>query len=412
MAEPTVNRPTDAELAGRHIILGLTGGVACYKSAELCRLLIKAGATVQVMMSKSATEFISTTTMQALSGRSVITNPWQESKQYHMPHIHMSRAADTIMLAPCSANCIARLAQGMADDIVSLTTLARPSNIPLLIAPAMNREMYAHPATQRNLQQVADDGAHVLQADCGEQACGEFGDGRMLEPTALYDRICAILTPKILADRHVLITAGATFEAIDPVRGITNRSSGKMGFALARAAYQAGAHVTLVAGGVHLSTPTGVRRIDVENAEEMLDAVQKYIPRQGIFIATAAVSDWRTAKIAEHKIKKKHSDAPPTLELTENPDILATIANSTAAQKGQLFCVGFAAESENLLANAQAKRLRKNVPLLIANIGTNTFGKDYNAVVLVDAHGSVEYPQTSKRQLAQQLIQDIARRLP
>lgn len=412
MAAPEISLPTDLELANRHIVLGLTGGIACYKSAELCRLLIKAGATVQVMMTESAAEFIGTATMQALSGRSVVTNPWEENSHYEMPHIHMSREADAMVLAPCSANCIARLAQGMADDIVALTALARPSTVPLLIAPAMNREMYAHPATQRNLQQIAADGAQVLQADCGEQACGEFGDGRMLEPAAIYDHICAVLSPKMLENQQVLITAGPTFEAIDPVRGITNRSSGKMGFALARAAYQAGAQVTLIAGPVHMPTPTGVLRIDVESAQEMLDATQQHIPQQGIFIATAAVADWRTAKTAAHKIKKKHSDTPPVLEFVENPDILATVANSEAAQNGNLFCVGFAAESENLLTNAQAKRARKNVPLLVANIGANTFGKDYNTALLVDAHGSKEYPPTSKRQLANQLIQAIAQRLP
>lgn len=411
MAKPTIT-PTDLELAQRHIVLGLTGGIACYKTAELCRLLIKAGASVQVMMTESASQFIGTATMQALSGQAVVTNQWQEHSHYQMPHIHMSRAADAMVLAPCSANCMARLAQGMADDIVTLTALARPPHVPLLIAPAMNREMYVHPATQRNVQQLADDGAQVLQAGCGEQACGEFGDGRMLEPDAIYDHICAALTPKTLAGQAVLITAGATFEAIDPVRGITNRSSGKMGFALARAAHQAGAQVTLIAGNVHLPTPTGVMRVDVESAQEMLNATQQHIPQHGIFIATAAVADWRVAQTAEHKIKKKDSDTPPTLAFVENPDILATIAHSAAAKKGDVFCVGFAAESENLLANAQAKRQRKNVPLLVANIGSNTFGKDYNAVLLVDAAGSVEYPQTSKRQLAQQLIQAIAQRLP
>lgn len=401
-----------AELKDRHIVLGLTGGIACYKSAELCRLLIKAGATVQVMMTESAMQFMGAATMQALSGRAVIHNQWQHSSIYPMPHIHMSRAADAIIIAPCSANCMARLAQGMADEIVSLTALARPAAVPLLLAPAMNREMYAHPATQRNMQQLTADGAHILPSACGEQACGEFGDGRMLEAATLYDHVCAALQPKILAGHHVLITAGATFEAIDPVRGITNRSSGKMGFALARAAHQAGAQVTLVAGNVHLPTPTGVSRIDVESAQDMLEATQRHVPKQGIFIATAAVADWRSAAIATQKIKKQHSNTPPALQFVENPDILATVANSEAAQSGALFCVGFAAESDNLLANAQAKRVRKNVPLLVANIGADTFGKDYNAVLLVDAHGSVEYPQTSKRQLANQLIQEIARRLP
>ncbi len=412
MATAAINPNDDLELANFHIVLALTGGIACYKSVELCRLLIKAGATVQVMMTQSATKFIGTATMQALSGKSVITSQWEENSNYKIPHIHMTREADLMVVAPCSANFIARLAQGMADDVVALTALARPSNTPLLVVPAMNREMYAHPATQRNLQQVSVDGAQVLQAGCGEQACGEYGDGRMLEPADIYDSICAALSPKILSNQHVLITAGSTFEAMDPVRGITNRSSGKMGFALARAAYQAGAQVTLIAGSVHLPTPFGVTRIDVESAQEMLDATLKHVPKQGIFIATAAVADWRAAEVAEHKIKKKDNTKVPELKFVENPDILATIANSPEAQDGSLFCVGFAAESENLLVNAQAKLSRKNIPLLVANIGENTFAKDYNAVLLVDAHGSVEYPQTSKRKLARQLIKEIASRLP
>ena len=400
------------ELAGRRILLGLTGGVACYKAAELCRLLVKAGAQVQVMMSAGACHFITPTTMQALSGRPVFTSQWDERAPDHMAHIRLGRETDLILLAPCSADSIARLAQGRADELVSLTCLARPAGTPLLIAPAMNREMYAHPATQRNLAQIAADGAHVLGVGCGEQACGEVGDGRMLEPWELYEAVAAQFAPRILAGQQVLITAGPTYEAIDPVRGITNRSSGKMGFALARAAQQAGANVTLIAGPVHLPTPYGVQRVDVQSARDMLQAVQQHVPERGIFIATAAVADWRSSDTAPHKIKKDGSGQPPALQFAENPDILATIARSPQAQSGALFCVGFAAETENLLPHAQAKRLRKQVPLLVANLGPATFGQDDNALLLIDAHGATELPRANKHALAQQLLAAIAQRLP
>ena len=400
------------ELAGRRILLGLTGGIACYKSAELCRLLIKGGASVQAMMSDSACHFITPATMQALSGQPVFTNQWDARAPDHMPHIRLGREADLILLAPCSADCLARLAQGRADELISLTCLARPSGVPLLLAPAMNREMWAHPATQRNVRQLAADGAHVLGVGHGEQACGEVGDGRMLEPHALYEAVAAHFAPRVLAGQHVLITAGPTYEAIDPVRGITNRSSGKMGFAIARAARQAGARVTLVAGPVHQPTPEGVERIDVQSARDMLHAVQQHLPQQGIFIATAAVADWRSSATSEQKIKKTGTSQPPALHLTENPDILATVAQSPQAQSGALYCVGFAAETENLLANAQAKRLRKQVPLLVANLGPATFGQDDNALLLIDAQGATELPRANKHLLARQLLAAIAQRLP
>ncbi len=400
------------ELAGKRILLGLTGGVACYKSAELCRLLVKAGATVQVVMTDGACQFITPVTMQALSGRPVVTSQWDARSPDNMAHIHLGRETDLILLAPCSADFLARLAQGRADELVSLICLARPAGKPLLVAPAMNREMLAHPATQRNLAQVAADGARVLGVGHGDQACGEVGDGRMLEPWELYEAVVAYFAPKILARQHVLITAGPTYEAIDPVRGITNRSSGKMGFALARAAQQAGARVTLVAGPVHLPTPYGVQRVDVQSARDMLHAVQQHMPEKGIFIATAAVADWRSTEESAQKIKKDGSNLPPALDFTENPDILATVAQSPHARSGAVFCVGFAAETENLLAHAQAKRLRKQVPLLAANVGPATFGQDDNALLLVDEQGAVELPRASKQVLAQQLVAEIARRLP
>ena len=400
------------ELNGRHVLLGLTGGVACYKSAELCRLLIKSGATVQVMMTEAACQFITPVTMQALSGRPVVLSQWDARSSDNMPHIRMGREADVIVLAPCSADFIARLAQGRADELVSLTCLARPAGKPLLVAPAMNREMWAHPATQRNLAQISQDGAQVMGVGHGEQACGEIGDGRMLEPQQLHDLIVASFAPKVLAGQQVLVTAGPTFEAIDPVRGITNHSSGKMGFAIARAAQEAGARVTLVAGPVHLPTPEGVRRINVQSAQQMLEAVERSLPEYGIFIATAAVADWRTANVSEQKLKKDGSGQPPALQFVENPDILATVARTAQAQAGTLYCVGFAAESHDLEANAQAKRLRKQVPLLVGNIGPATFGKDDNALLLIDDHGTTELPHASKRVLAQQLVSEIARRLP
>lgn len=400
------------ELQSKHIVLGLTGGVACYKVAQLCRLLTKAGATVQVVMTEAAQQFITPVTMQALSGRPVFTSQWDARPENNMAHINLSRAADAIVIAPCSADFAAKLAQGRADELLSLLCLARPHGKPLLLAPAMNREMWAHPATQRNFAQAAADGAQVLDVGQGEQACGECGDGRMLEPEELIQDIAASLVPKRLAGHKVLITAGPTFEALDPVRGLTNHSSGKMGFAIAAAARAAGAQVTLVAGPVHLPAPRGVQRINVQSARDMLAAVQSALEDVSIFIAAAAVADWRPADFSAKKIKKDGSGAVPSLAFVENPDILATVANSDRAQQGQLYCVGFAAESDNLLAHASAKRVRKNVPLLVGNIGPATFGQDDNTLLLIDAHGSSALPRASKAQLGHALIAEIARRLP
>ena len=401
------------ELAGKHIVLGLTGGVACYKSAELCRLLVKEGATVQVVMTEAAEHFITPVTMQALSGRPVYGSQWDARMPNNMAHINLGREADAIVMAPCSADFIARLVQGRADELLSLMCLARPQErVALLLAPAMNREMWAHPATQRNLAQVARDGAVVLGVGHGDQACGETGDGRMLEPAELLEELLAFFTPKLLAGQRVLVTAGPTFEAIDPVRGVTNHSSGKMGFAIARAAREAGAEVTLVAGPVHLPTPRGVQRTNVQSAQNMLQAVLQHAQAATVFIATAAVADWRPALQSVQKIKKDGSGEVPALAFVENPDILATVAQSPHALTGDLFCVGFAAESEDLLAHASAKRLRKGVPLLVGNIGPATFGQDDNALLLIDADGHRALPRASKRWLAQQLVADIAARLP
>jgi phosphopantothenoylcysteine decarboxylase / phosphopantothenate---cysteine ligase len=399
------------ELAGKHIVLGLSGGIACYKAAELCRALIKAGATVQVVMTESAAQFITPVTMQALSGRPVFTSQWDDREGNNMAHINLSRQADAILIAPCSADFMAKLLHGRADDLLSLMCLARPiDKVPLLLAPAMNREMYAHPATQRNFAQISSDGATVLGVGSGFQACGETGDGRMLEPDQLLADVIAFFTPKVLAGQHVLVTAGPTYEAIDPVRGITNLSSGKMGFAMARAAHEAGATVTLVAGPVSLPTPRGVTRIDVKSARNMLVAVMERAQAATIFIATAAVADWRPANPSAQKIKKVGSGQAPALTFAENEDILAAVAQTDAAKKRDLFCVGFAAESHDLLAHAEAKRIRKKVPLLVGNIGPDTFGQDHNALLLVDAHGTTELPRASKLSLARQLVKEIASR--
>ncbi len=399
------------DLAGKHIVLGLSGGIACYKAAELCRAMVKAGATVQVAMTEAAEHFITPVTLQALSNRPVYGSQWDPREPNNMPHINLSREADAILVAPCSADFMAKLLHGRADDLLSLMCLARPMDrVPLLLAPAMNREMWAHPATQRNVVQLRADGATVLGVGRGDQACGETGDGRMLEADELLEDLVAFFQPKRLAGRRVLVTAGPTYEAIDPVRGITNRSSGKMGFAIARAAREAGAEVTLVAGPVHLPTPRGVVRVDVASAADMLQAVLAEAERADVLVATAAVADWRPASAAEHKIKKDGSGVPPAIEFAETTDILATVAASARAAAGRLFCVGFAAESQDLVHNAQVKRQRKGVPLLVGNIGPATFGRDDNALLLVDAHGTRELPTADKLTLARLLIAEIAQR--
>jgi phosphopantothenoylcysteine decarboxylase/phosphopantothenate--cysteine ligase len=399
---------TPLDLTGKHIVLGLSGGIACYKAADFTRELVKAGATVQVVMTAAAEAFITPVTMQALSNRPVFTSQWDAREPNNMAHINLTREADAIVIAPASADIIAKLVQGRTDDLLSLMCLARPiARCPLLVAPAMNREMWAHPATQRNLAQLKLDGATLLGPGNGDQACGEVGDGRMLEPTELLADLIAFFQPKPLAGKRLLITAGPTFEPIDPVRGITNRSSGKMGFAIARAAAEAGAVVTLVAGPVHQPTPRGVLRVDVGTAQQMFDAVLAAAPTQDVFVATAAVADWRPVTLAEHKIKKTADHAVPTLALTENPDILAAVARLPRPP----FCVGFAAESQDMLKHARDKLARKNVPLVVGNIGPTAFGVDDNVLTLVDAAGHRELPRADKLTLARQLVAEIATRL-
>ena len=403
---------TMLDLQNKHIVLGLTGGIACYKAAELCRALIKQGASVQVVMTESATQFITAVTMQALSNRPVFVSQWDAREPNNMAHINLSREADAILIAPASADFMAKLLHGRADDLLSLMCLARPvSEVPLILAPAMNREMWVNPATQRNVAQLTQDGALVLDVGQGDQACGETGDGRMLEPDEIVQDLIAAFQPKLLAGRKVLVTAGPTYEAIDPVRGITNLSSGKMGFAIARAAHEAGAEVTVIAGPVHLPTPRGVTRIDVRSAIDMQGAVMSRVDDASVFVATAAVADWRVAHVAEQKIKKTVQGNTPELQFTENPDILGEVAKSARAQCGALFCVGFAAESHDLQKHAQAKREKKGVPLLVGNIGPATFGSDENALLLVDAQDTQEIPQANKLDLARKLVTEIAQRI-
>lgn len=393
-------------LTHKKILLGLSGGIACYKTAELVRLLKKAGATTQIVMTKAATQFITPLTLQTLCGESVFTHQWGTDHSAPLAHIDLSRHADVMLIAPASANTMAKLAQGLCDDLLSTLCLARTCG--LLIAPAMNQQMWAHPATQRNLAQLRRDGVQILGPNAGEQACGEVGLGRMLEPEQLLQALTDYFQTKVLAGKRVLLTAGPTYEPIDPVRGLTNRSSGKMGFAMARAARAAGAEVQLIAGPCTLPTPDGIQRIDVVTAQEMYDAVMQHADHADIFIATAAVADWRVANTNAQKIKKQagHSEIP-TLTLQANPDILATVAQRRNAP----YCVGFAAESENLMEYAQTKRCAKKIPLLIANHGPSTFGKDDNEVTLFDEVGSYHLPRADKYQLAQQLIAEIAKRL-
>ena len=398
--------PEAGELAGRHLLLGVTGGVAAFKACELARELQRRGATVQVAMTDAATKFIGPATFQALTGQPVFVDAWDGRVDNGMPHIDLSRGADAILVAPATADFMAKVAHGLADDLLSTLVLAR--DCPLLVAPAMNRQMWAAAPTQRNVATLRADGVAILGPGSGEQACGETGDGRMLEAQQLVEETIAFFVPKRLAGRRVLITAGPTFEPIDPVRGITNLSSGKMGYAIARACRHAGAEVVLVSGPTALVAPQGVRRVDVRSAREMLAAVQAELAGQDLFVAVAAVADWRVANASDRKLKKTEGGAPPALEFAQNPDILATVAKTAGAP----YCVGFAAETEDLEANAQDKRRRKGVPLLVGNLGQATFGRDDNELLLVDAEGTTRLPRASKTALAARLVDEIARRLP
>ena len=391
----------------KHILLGISGGIAAYKSAELVRLLRKQGLRVSVVMTEGAKEFITPLTLATLSGEPVSDSLWdnRNGTDSNIAHINLSREADAMLIAPCTANVMAKIAHGISDDLLTNLVLARdPAKCPLAIAPAMNVQMWGNPATQRNLAQIRADGIHIFGPANGEQACGEIGDGRMIEPTEILSLLPRLFTPQVLAGKRVLLTAGPTFEAIDPVRGITNHSSGKMGYALAQAAVNAGAHVTLISGKTALPAPFGVTRIDVQSADDMLAACQAQLDGQDIFIAVAAVADWKVAQVATQKIKKASTDDVPSLNFVQTPDILATIA----AQPNAPFCVGFAAESENVIEYAQAKRLKKNVPLIIANQGPSTFGSEYNQASLISENGVQALQKMRKDDLAPLLIQAIA----
>ncbi|MGB4672804.1 MAG: bifunctional phosphopantothenoylcysteine decarboxylase/phosphopantothenate--cysteine ligase CoaBC [Azovibrio sp.] len=392
------------ELQGKRILLGITGGVAAYKAASLLRLMTGAGAQVQVVMTGPATRFVTPVTFQALSGRPVYVDQWDPRMPNNMAHIDLSREADAILVAPASANFLARVAQGLADDL--LTTLVLARDCPLLVAPAMNRQMWENPATRRNVASLRQDGIEIFGPAAGVQACGEAGEGRMLEPGELLESLLAFFTPKLLAGRRVLMTAGPTFEAIDPVRGITNLSSGRMGYAIAQAAARAGSQVTLVSGPVSLPVPQGVERIPVLSALEMHAAVMERAARADVFIGVAAVADYRVAAVAHQKLKKELGGLPE-IRLLANPDILADVA----ALPGAPFCVGFAAESENLEEYAQRKRQRKNVPLIVGNLIQEGFGGEDNRVILFDDQGSHPLPPASKAELARQLIEYLARLL-
>jgi len=384
----------------KKLVLGITGGIAAYKSAELVRLLVKDNIDVQVVMTESATKFITPVTMQALSGKPVFIGMWDSSVSNGMPHIELSRNADAILIAPASAEFIAKLVHGRADDLLSTLCLAR--DCPLLVAPAMNKQMWENPATQRNIEQLKKDGVSILGPESGDQACGEIGLGRMLEADDLLVLVNAHFTPKILAGKHVLITAGATLEMIDPVRAITNLSSGKMGYAIAQAASDMGAEVTLVSGATSLEAPKGMNNISAKSAESMYQAVMSNISNQDIFIGVAAVADYSPVEISAQKIKK--STASRSLELTPNKDILAEVARLPNAP----FCVGFAAESENLLTYAEAKRKAKKLPLIVANLVVDAMGSDENSVTLLDKNGAHPLPRAPKTEVAKLLLQHIA----
>ena len=390
----------------KHILLGISGGIAAYKSCELVRLLKKQGHSVSVVMSKASTEFISPLTFQALSGNPVLTDTHENSLGNGMAHINLTREADALVITPATANTIAKISHGIADNL--LTNLVAARKCPLAVAPAMNVEMWNNPANLRNIEQLRSDGITVFQPAYGEQACGEIGLGRMLEAADLADLISDLWVPKILLGKRILITAGATFEAIDPVRGITNISSGQMGTALARACRAAGAKVTLIYGQLQTTIPTGLLHTEqAVSAEEMFRAVHNHITDQDVFISVAAVADYKVKNSSSQKMKKDGSGKVPVIELTENPDILASIASLPTPP----FCVGFAAESERILEYARVKRIRKNIPMLIANQISLSMGKTTNQITIIDDENEISFPETDKRQAADNIVKHLATRL-
>ncbi len=418
IAEATLARMQSSAKSTKRILLGVTGGIAAYKTAELVRLFVKVGKEVTVVMTESATQFVGTATFQALSGKPVYTDLWDKRPDNGMAHIDLTRNNDVMLIAPASADFLARLVHGRSDDLLTTTVLAR--TIPLIVAPAMNLQMWENPATQRNIAQLREDGVEIFGPGNGEQACGEVGDGRMLEPEQIAAALDAWAQPKSLLGKRVLITAGPTQEAIDPVRVITNHSSGKMGYALAQACAEAGAQVTLVSGPTALVVPFWIApgridRINVESAAQMLNAVEANVDEADIFIAVAAVADYRPIASADQKIKK--SDANLTLSLEPTTDILAKIAKHDRKGKGKSgppFCIGFAAESENVEQYAAEKRARKGIPMLIANHAQSTFGADSNQVTIIDdrgAEGAIRLPEMPKTALARALVSEISSRM-
>jgi phosphopantothenoylcysteine decarboxylase / phosphopantothenate---cysteine ligase len=386
-----------------HLLLGVTGGIAAYKTAELIRLLIKQGHSVQVVMTEAATHFITPTTLQALSGNPVFIDSWDTRIANAMPHIELSRPADAILVAPASADFIAKLAHGFANDLLSTLCLAR--ECPLLIAPAMNKQMWENPSTQRNIEQLLKDQVTLLGPDSGEQACGEVGQGRMLEPEMLLHGIQTHFTPKLLAGKKILITAGATMEMLDPVRGITNISSGKMGFALAKVAMQMGAEVTLVHGHATASRPEVSHAYFAGTANAMYQSVMQHIADQDVFIAVAAVADYSPLVSAEQKIKK--SEESLTIQLKRNKDILADVATLPNPP----YCVGFAAETEHVLQHARKKRQDKNIPLIVANQANLALGSDNNSVTLIDDSGEYPLETADKTSIAAKILTHLQRQL-
>ena len=387
-------------LTGQKIVLAVTGSIAAYKSCELLRLLIKRGAEVSVIMTEAAQRFVTPLTFRALGAKCVFTSDWEQSTSV-IPHIEATKEANLLLVAPATANILAKAAQGIADDILSAAILA--ARCPVAYAPAMNTYMWHNQATQRNVAQLTQDGALFLGPASGEQACGDVGSGRMLEPEEIIELLQGAFSPRVLDRCRVLITAGPTYEPIDPVRGITNLSSGKQGLAIAKAAALAGAEVTLIAGRTNLKTPAGVRRINVITAQEMYDAVMREVAQHEIFISVAAVADWKVANVSEHKIKKQFAQAPD-LAFEENPDILASVA----ALENPPYCVGFAAETENLIDNARAKLFRKNIPLVVANLVSDSINQDTNAVVFVERDAATPLAKATKEHIAQALIAKIA----
>ncbi|TCT15926.1 phosphopantothenoylcysteine decarboxylase/phosphopantothenate--cysteine ligase [Bibersteinia trehalosi] len=393
-------------LANKNILVGVTGGIAAYKSIELIRLLKKANAEVRVVLTPAAAEFVTPLTLQAISGNVVSTSLLDPQAELAMGHIELAKWADLVVIAPASADFIARLRIGMGNDLLSTLCLATPA--PILLAPAMNQQMYKRSAVQENLQKVREQGVLTVGPNSGFQACGDVGEGRMSEPAEIFAEIQQILTAcHDLADLSVVITAGGTREAIDPVRYISNHSSGKMGYAIAENFAKRGAKVVLISGVTNLPTPQNVERVDVVSAQEMFEQAVKFASKSAIFIGCAAVADYRVANVSDQKIKKTDDSDELTLKLVKNPDIIATVAK---IKENRPFVVGFAAETQNVAEYAKSKLQRKNLDMICANdvSGGQVFGQDHNALHIFWQNGEKKLPLADKNQLAKQLVQEIS----